>query len=301
MTLSEIIRRFGRGVAFAIVLVLIEKLAWIIEPTVFGHLLDRLIDAAQSKTHATYSLALFAWIGVFAVNSGVGAWRRSAGERIYQNMFINVAVSVAETSQEQGLDVAAAAARTELSREYITFLQRRVPDIIEQFFDLGGTVIALSFFDWRISLTCLAVAVPLMYINRLYTNRVTRYHKDVHDRKERLFDVFQKRDLRGIREYYEGLARPQIRIARWGAFNFFALRVFLLFIFLAVLYIAIDLDNLTTGKTYSVVAYLWTFITSTEYIPDLLESATSLREIQARVQREALAFDEASSAKPKVG
>jgi len=287
MTLNDIIRRFGRGVAFATVLVLIEKLAWIVEPTVFGHLLDRLIDAVQDKTHVVYGLALFAWISVFAVNSGVGAWRRASGERIYQNMFINVAVSVAESSRDQGLDDAAAAARTELSREYITFLQRRVPDIIEQFFDLGGTVIALSFFDWRISLSCLVVAGPLMYINRLYTNRVTRYHKDLHDRKERLFSVFQKKDLAGVRAYYEGLAQPQIRIARWGALNFFVLRVFLLFIFLVVLYIAIDIDNLSTGKTYSVVAYLWTFITSTEYIPDLLESATSLREIQGRVRREA--------------
>ena len=33
MTLSEIIREFGRGVVFATVLVLIEKLTWILEPT----------------------------------------------------------------------------------------------------------------------------------------------------------------------------------------------------------------------------------------------------------------------------
>jgi ABC-type multidrug transport system fused ATPase/permease subunit len=291
MSLSDIIRKFGRGVSFAIALVLIEKLAWIIEPTVFGRLLDRLIEAVQSKVHTSYGFVLFFWIAVFAINSSVGALRRSAGERIYQNMFTNVAVYVAKTSQEQGLDVAKAASRTELSREYITFLQRRVPDVIEQFFDLGGTIIALAFFDWRISLTCLAVTVPLMYINRLYTSRVIHYHKDVHDRKERLFAVFQKKELPAIRAYYEDLARPQIRIANWGAFNFFLLRLFLLGIFLVVLYIAIDLDTLSTGKIYSVVAYLWTFITSTEYLPDLIESATSLKEIQARVRTETPALE----------
>jgi hypothetical protein len=57
-------------------------------------------------------------------------------------------------------------------------------------------------------------------------------------------------------------------------------------IFLVVLYIAIDLDDFTTGKIYSIVAYLWTFVTSTEYLPDLLESYASLRDIQDRLRTE---------------
>ena len=64
------------------------------------------------------------------------------------------------------------------------------------------------------------------------------------------------------------------------------LRFCLMGIFLLVLYIAVDIDNLTTGQTYSVVAYLWTFVTSSEYLPDLMESTSSLKEIQERVKAE---------------
>jgi ABC-type multidrug transport system fused ATPase/permease subunit len=89
-----------------------------------------------------------------------------------------------------------------------------------------------------------------------------------------------------VREYYTKLAQPQKRIANWGAFNFGAVRVALLIIFLVVLYIAIDLDEFSAGELYSIVAYLWTFVTSTEYLPELMESWTSLKDISRRLRSE---------------
>jgi len=286
MRVRDIISRYKYGFVLALSLVLVEKLAWIVEPTVFGRLLDALIAALGSKENVPYTLPLLLWIGVFAVNSGFGTIRRSVDEKIYLRMFTNIAVNVAESCKLKGLDVSKAASRTELSREFITFLQLRVPDFIEQFFDLGGTVVALAFYDWRISLTCLCIALPLSYVNRVYSRKVQRLEKELHDKREDLFEVFQKKNMAQIREYYDGLARPQLKIANWGALNFGMLRLFLLGIFLVVLYIAIDLDDFTTGKIYSVVAYLWTFITSTEYLPDLMESYASLRDIQERVHTE---------------
>jgi ABC-type multidrug transport system fused ATPase/permease subunit len=286
MTLMEIIGQFRRPFIFAISLVIIEKLAWIVEPTVFGRLLDALIDVFGSKEKVSYALPLALWIGVFAINSGVGAIRRSVDEKIYLNMFSNIAVHITGTSREKGLEPTKIAARVELSREYITFLQYRIPDIIEQFFDLGGTIIALAFYDKRIAITCSCIAIPLIFMNRLYIKKVDRLQKELHDMREDVFETFATKSSQEIRHYYDSMAKPQRKIANWGALNFGALRLFLLGIFLLVLYIAIDLDDFTTGKMYSVVAYLWTFVTSTEHLPDLMESYSSIKEIQNRVRTE---------------
>jgi hypothetical protein len=62
----------------------------------------------------------------------------------------------------------------------------------------------------------------------------------------------------------------------------------LLGIFLVVLYISIDLDDFTTGSIYSIVAYIWTFITSSEYLPELMESWTSLKDISRRLKEATL-------------
>jgi hypothetical protein len=110
--------------------------------------------------------------------------------------------------------------------------------------------------------------------------------KDFHDNYEDIYDTFSKNDPEYVHDYYQKLALPQKKIADWGALNFGMMRVTLMGIFLVVLYIAIDLDEFSAGELYSIVAYLWTFVTSTEYLPELMESWTSLKDISKRLKME---------------
>jgi ABC-type multidrug transport system fused ATPase/permease subunit len=101
---------------------------------------------------------------------------------------------------------------------------------------------------------------------------------------EDTYEVFAVQDPEKVRAYYAELARPQQKIANLGALSFALIRLVLLGIFLAVLYIAIDLDNFSTGNIFSIVAYIWTFVSSSEYIPELMESWTSLKDISTRLK-----------------
>jgi ABC-type multidrug transport system fused ATPase/permease subunit len=222
--------------------------------------------------------------------------RRVIDPKIYLKVYTNIAVHIAESCRSNGQTNSKAAARTELSREYIFFLRSRVPDFIEGVFDLGGAIIALAFYDPRISLTCLGATIPMIFVYHLYNSRVVRLQKEFHDRREDVFSIYQEKGIQDIREYHEKMVLPQMSIAKWGAFNFGLLRVVLLGIFLAVLYLAIAVDRLSPGEIYSVVAYIWTFITATEFLPDLLESFTSLKDIQNRIRAETPPGDRPSTA-----
>ncbi len=284
MYLIDIVKRFRKGVFIALSLVVIEHVAWIAEPSIFGVVIDALIDAASGTKAVSYAFPLAVWIGVFAINSGVGAWRRSLDQKIFLKIFTEIAVDVSKTSQIHGLSVSKTAARAELSREYITFFQYRVPEIIEQVIALGGALIGMAVFDWRISAACSIVVVPLVFANNIYNKKVIELQKTFHDKIEDTYEVFSKQDPEKVREYYTNLAQPQQRIADWGGTMFGVMRLFLLVIFLVVLYIAIDLDDFTTGSIYSIVAYLWTFVTTSEYLPELMESWTSLKDISQRLR-----------------
>jgi ABC-type multidrug transport system fused ATPase/permease subunit len=280
----EIFHRFRRGILTALTIVLIEKLAWILEPTVFGKVIDAMIASVGGREAQGVLGPLALWIGVFALNSGAGTLRRSLDERIYLRIFTDLATRVAHQGRSLELSTSLTAARAELSREYITFFQYRLPETIEQFVDIAGAIIALAFFDWRISLTCLVIVFPMAALTQMYTRRVQGLQKDLHDSREEVYEKFASRDPEQVRGYYSRMASIQQRIANWGALNFGIFRVFLLGIFLVVLYISIDIDDFTTGSIYSIVAYLWTFVTSAEYLPDLMESWTSLRDISGRLR-----------------
>jgi len=332
MHLVELFKRFRKGIILALSLVVIENVAWIIEPTVFGKVIDAVIDVQVERneidslkqilnneiigqeseseisepskidklktaikdsitilTHkreSSYLLPFVIWIIVFVINSGMGVIRRSVDPKIFLRIYNQIATEVSEKSVKKRLSISKTAARAELSHEYIGFLQYRIPEILENIIAIGGAIIALYFFDYLISLTCLFIIIPLYFSNRLYSRKVSILQKEYHDQYEDIYDVFAKKDREHVREYYNKLALPQKKIANWGALNFGLMRMFLLLIFVAVLYIAIDLDDFSAGELYSIIAYLWTFVTATEHLPELLESWTSLKDISRRMKFE---------------
>lgn len=143
----------------------------------------------------------------------------------------------------------------------------------------------MYLIDWRISLTSGLIIIPLYFITRFYNSKILKLQTEYHDKYENIFDIFSTKDPEKVREYYQNMAKPQKKISDWGAFNFGIMRIVLLIIFLSVLYIAIDLDDFSAGELYTIVAYLWTFISSTEYLPELFESWTSLSDISRRFKK----------------
>jgi ABC-type multidrug transport system fused ATPase/permease subunit len=281
--------------ALLLSLVVIEYAAWIVEPTLFGNVIDAFIDKAITPTSAIFVVPLLLWVGVFLLNSGVGAFRRSFEPRIYMPLFSRMALSVAREGFTKNDSVSKIAGRAELVREYISFFQFRVPEILDQGISIGGAIIALGFYDLRIAIACITIVGPLAVITKRYARKIEEAQRSLHNIHEDTYDVFSTKDIAKIKEYYRDMSHAETRIARWTGRNFGIVRFFLLGIFLVVLYIAIDLDDFTTGSIYSIVAYLWTFVSTTEYMPELLESFTSLKELNRRLRQDRGGRDDGSA------
>jgi len=114
MRLGELFRRFSKGIIIATLLVVVENVAWIAEPSLFGNVIDALIEKAALPVTATVILPLAIWISVFLLNSGVGALRRALDPRIFLRMFTEIATDVAISAKERGDSVSKTAARAEL-------------------------------------------------------------------------------------------------------------------------------------------------------------------------------------------
>ncbi len=286
MHLRELFRKYKLKISFVIFLVTVENLAWILEPYLIGLVIDILIDKEYVDPAVNTFWPIFAWIGLYVVNSGVGTYRRVFDTKLFTSVFTKIATYVSQDSLEKNLSVSQTAARAELSYQYVAFLQYRMPEIIDQLVAIFGAVIAMYLFDWRISLTCAVIIIPLYFINHFYVKKVSVYQKEYHDMYEDVVDIISKKDPKHVEKYYSALAIPQIKISNWGALNFSLMRAVLLLIFMSVIYISIDLDEFSAGELFSIVAYLWTFVTASETLPELLESWTSLKDISRRLKKE---------------
>jgi ABC-type multidrug transport system fused ATPase/permease subunit len=286
MAIKQIILNYKYSIGLILVFVLIENVAWIIEPTFFGKLLDALIGHFYDHEKIDYFIPLLIWILVYLVNVIGGSLHRLFSGGIFSRMYADVATNVINESKSRGDQYSKMLVRSELVKEYIIFFKERLPEILWQLSASMGAIIALFFYDYRIGLVCLAVIVPVAYINNLNRKKVTHLQKDIHDNQEELYKLIENRDISKIHQFFYNMVSPRTRIARWNSFSFTTVKVLLIVIFIVVLFICVDLDNFSTGKIYSIIAYLWTFIGQTDYLPDLMESLGSIKDLNMRFERD---------------
>lgn len=284
MTIKQIISDYKYSIILVLVFVLIENIAWIIEPTFFGKLLDALIGHFYDHENIDYFVPLFIWIIVFLINVIGGSLHRLFNGGIFARMYADVATNVIEESKLRGDQYSKMLVRTELVKEYIIFFKERLPEMLWQLSASAGAIIALFFYDYRIGLVCLTVVIPIAYVNNLNRKKVTRLQKDIHDNQEELYKLIENRDTSKIHQFFYNMVSPKIRIARWNSFSFTTVKILLVIIFVVVLFICVDVDKFSTGKIYSIVAYLWTFIGQTDYLPDLMESLSSIKDLNIRFE-----------------
>jgi ABC-type multidrug transport system fused ATPase/permease subunit len=290
MGIRQIISKYRLLIGMLLIFVLVENIAWIIEPTFFGNLLDALIDHFYDHEKVDYFLPLAVWIIVYFINVIGGSLHRWFTGGVYSKMYADVATRVIEDSRDRGDSYSKMLVRAELVKEYVDFFRERLPMALWQLCASAGAIIALFFYDFRIGLVCLAVIGPVAAINNMNRKKVATLQKDVHDNQEELFKLIEHRDTSKINQFYKNMILPKTRIARWNSFSYSTVKVLLVIIFIVVLFICVDVDNFSTGKIYSIVAYLWTFIGQTDYLPDLMESLGSIKDLNTRFER-----DEANS------
>lgn len=286
MTIKQILSKYRFFIGLLLSFVLIENIAWIIEPTFFGKLLDALIEHFYDHEKVSFLAPLFIWIGVYLINVIGGSLHRLYSGGTYARMYSDAATGVITDSESRGDPYSKMLVRTELVKEYITFFKDRLPEILWQLAASAGAIIALFFYDYRIGLVCLAVILPVGYINNISRRKVVGLQKSIHDNQEELYKLIENRNTSKISQFFNNMVFPKTRIARWNSFSFTIVKVLLVIIFIVVLFICVDVDNFSTGKIYSVVAYLWTFIGQTDYLPDLMESLGSIKDLNMRFQRD---------------
>ncbi len=291
MALRQVISKYKYSIAVLLLFVLVENIAWIIEPTFFGKLLDALIGHFYDHEKINYFIPLIIWIIVYLINVIGGSLHRLFNGGTYSKMYADAATNVIDESKTRGDQYSKMLVRAELVKEYIVFFKERLPEMLWQLSASVGAIIALFFYDYRIGLVCLAVIVPVAYINNFNRKKVTYLQKDIHDNQEELFKLIEDRDTSKIHQFYYKMIPPRTSIARWNAFSYSTVKVLLVIIFMVVLFICVDLDNFSTGKIYSIVAYLWTFIGQTDYLPDLMESLGSIKDLNVRFSQDEVSLN----------
>ncbi|WP_268739093.1 ABC transporter six-transmembrane domain-containing protein [Luteimonas fraxinea] len=205
--------------------------------------------------------------------------------RVFTRLYADMASDLVIRSHEEGVDPSLIAARTSLSREYVTFLERDVPAVILAIVSLGVSLSALFWLDPVLASSCLLLFLPLYVINRWLAVRSLSLNAGLNDRLEHEVRLVRAGGARQVRRHFTALSGWRVRISDAEAKAFGAMELTVIILFAVALWRLSETGNERPGDIYAIFAYLWKFVLALDQVPQLVQQLAKLKDLNGRLAR----------------
>ncbi|MGE7959353.1 ABC transporter six-transmembrane domain-containing protein [Pseudomonas sp. NPDC089530] len=274
-TLKAIARAYPGKLFCTLSLVALENALLLAYPLFAGFAVDSIMrgDAGSALFYALVVLAF--WV--------VGAARRAVDTRTFTRIYADLAVPVILNQRLQNQDTSTAAARVVLAREFVDFFEKHVPTIATALVSiLGAAVMLLAIEPW-VGLACLVALVLCVTLLPRFARRNQELHERLNDRLEKEIGLVAKVGAVSLQRHYRLLSRLRIWLSdrEAAAYLFLGASAALLFM-IAISQLALA-EGVKAGHVYAVMTYLWTFVSSLDEAPTMVDQLARLRDIGKRV------------------
>lgn len=274
-TLKAIARAYPGKLFFTLSLVALENALLLAYPLFAGFAVDSIIrgDTRSALVYAVVVLAF--WV--------VGAARRAVDTRTFTRIYTDLAVPVILNQRLQNQDTSTAAARVVLAREFVDFFEKHIPTIATALVSIVGAAVMLTLIEPWIGLACLLALILCSTLLPRFARRNQELHERLNDRLEKEIGMVARVGAASLQRHYRVLSRLRIRLSdrEVVAYLFIGTVAAALFV-VAISQLALS-PAVKAGHVYAVMTYLWTFVSSLDEAPTMVDQLARLRDIGKRV------------------
>ena len=274
-TLKAIARAYPGKLFCTLSLVALENALLLAYPLFAGFAVDSIIrgDAHSALFYAVIVLAF--WV--------VGAARRAVDTRTFTRIYADLAVPVILNQRLQNQSTSTAAARVVLAREFVDFFEKHVPTMVTAFVSIIGAVVMLLAIEPWIGVASLGGLLLCLALLPRFARRNQSLHQRLNDRLEKEIGLVAKVGTLTLKRHYRVLSRLRIHLSsrEAAAFLFVGCVAAVLFV-IAISQLALA-PAVKAGHVYAVMTYLWTFVSSLDEAPYIVDQLARLRDIGKRV------------------
>ncbi|MGL6242633.1 ABC transporter six-transmembrane domain-containing protein [Pseudomonas sp.] len=274
-TLKAIARAYPGKLFFTLSLVALENALLLAYPLFAGFAVDSIIrgDATSALFYALVVLAF--WV--------VGAARRAVDTRTFTRIYADLAVPVILNQRLQNQSTSTSAARVVLAREFVDFFEKHVPTIATALVSIVGAAVMLLVIEPWIGLACLMALLLCMTLLPRFARRNQALHERLNDRLEKEIGLVEKVGADTLQRHYRVLSRLRIGLSDREAIAYlFVGSVAAVLFVIAISQLALS-PAVKAGHVYAVMTYLWTFVSSLDEAPSMVDQLARLKDIGKRV------------------
>lgn len=274
-TLKAIARAYPGKLFFTLSLVALENALLLAYPLFAGFAVDSIIrgDTGSALVYAVVVLAF--WV--------VGAARRAVDTRTFTRIYTDLAVPVILNQRLQNQDTSTAAARVVLAREFVDFFEKHIPTIATALVSIVGAAVMLALIEPWIGLACLLALVLCSTLLPRFARRNQALHERLNDRLEKEIGMVARVGAASLQRHYRVLSRLRIWLSDREVVAYLFIGTVAAALFVVAISQLARSPEVKAGHVYAVMTYLWTFVSSLDKAPTMVDQLARLRDIGKRV------------------
>ncbi|AEV39550.1 hypothetical protein PSE_5048 [Pseudovibrio sp. FO-BEG1] len=271
--LSTIVKTFPYRICLTWAGVLAENFLMALIPLLIGFAIDDLLQGAYDNV--IIMGAVLVGLTVIAVA------RRIYDTRAYGT--IRVHLGAALDQKHQNKPVSKRAARLNMSRELVDYLEGEVPEVLSAVIQIIVALVVLAGFHLLLSASAFAVVLLLLLTYSAFNSRFYLLNSSLNAESENQVNVLERGSRKGVWRHLRALRIHEVRLSDTEAIVYGVIFLFQIAFIVTNLVLAAGLPDMSTGMIFSIVAYSWEFVEAAIMLPMTMQSLTRLNEITARI------------------
>jgi ABC-type multidrug transport system fused ATPase/permease subunit len=275
-SVTETIRPFRWRIAFTYALTIIEDLLELSYPWATGLAINGLL----AQDYRMIAPVMIAWV----LHTAIGCGRQMYDTRLYTEVYNTIVIDTVLRQRQSGIEPTKVAARSSMSREFVTFFEKDMPVVLNTLVSIVGSAAILFYYDLVIGGIAALLFIPVAIINRSYMRRSLMLNEGLNNQLEHEVQVIDAAQEGAVTRHFAEVRGWRVKLSDADAFNWTAIEGLSILVFLLVLLRVAYMPNAEVGTIFAIFVYVWRLMEKLDMVPQIVQQLMRLKDIRRRIE-----------------
>ena len=238
------------------------------------------INGLMAHDYRMIAPVMIAWV----LHTAIGCCRQMYDTRLYTTVYNAIVVDTVLRQRQAGIEATKVAARSGMSREFVTFFEKDMPVVINTLVGIVGSAAILFYYDLIIGAVGDLLFVPVAIINRGYMRRSLALNRSLNDQLEHEVDVIGTAQEKPVADHFAEVRAWRVKLSDADALNWTTIEVLSMLVFLLVLLRVTYLTSVEIGTIFAIFVYVWRLMEKLDMAPQIVQQLMRLKDIRRRIE-----------------
>lgn len=272
----ETIRPFRWRIAVTYALTVTEDLLSLSYPWATGIAINGLL----AHDYRMIAPIMIAWL----LHTTIGCIRQLYDTRLYTKVYNAIVIDTVLRQRQSGVEPTKVAARSAMSREFVTFFEKDMPVVLNTLVSIVGSAAILFYYDLIIGAVAASQFIPVAILNRGYMRRSLMLNEGLNNQLEHEVQVIDAAQEGAVARHFAEVRAWRVKLSDADAFNWTAIEALSILVFLLVLLRVAYMPNAEVGTIFAIFVYVWHVMEKLDMMPTIVQQLMRLKDIRRRIE-----------------